>query len=244
MIHHYDHRWATYEGTDTRDVGPAEKGDPDFEPLPRYWVPAAEVAARLSGRWNRGWLMGWRDICRSTDERTVIASVIGKAGVGHTMPLFVVEQIDTLKIVCLLSCLSSFGFDFITRQKIGGTHLTYGYLKQLPVLPPAAYDPLCPWEPEAGSIADWIRPRVLELSYTSRSLEPFARDLGYAGPPFPWDPKRRFDLRCELDAAFFILYGISRNDADYIMDTFPIVKKRDEEGVRRVPDKEGRSWEV
>ncbi|MCS6853003.1 MAG: hypothetical protein NZ700_17745, partial [Gemmataceae bacterium] len=43
------------------------------------------------------------------------------------------------------------------------------------------------------------------------------------------DPERRFLLRCELDAAYFHLYGISRDDADYILDTFPIVRRKDEE---------------
>ena len=38
----------------------------------------------------------------------------------------------------------------------------------------------------------------------------------------------RFLLRCELDAAYFHLYGIARDDVDYIMDTFPIVKRKDE----------------
>jgi len=47
-------------------------------------------------------------------------------------------------------------------------------------------------------------------------------------PPFRWDESRRFMLRCELDAAFFHLYGINRDDVDYIMETFPIVKRKDE----------------
>jgi hypothetical protein len=34
-------------------------------------------------------------------------------------------------------------------------------------------------------------------------------------------------LRAELDAAFFHLYGINRDDVDYIMETFPIVKRKD-----------------
>jgi hypothetical protein len=34
-------------------------------------------------------------------------------------------------------------------------------------------------------------------------------------------------MRAELDAAFFHLYGIDRDDVDYIMETFPIVKRRD-----------------
>ena len=75
---------------------------------------------------------------------------------------------------------------------------------------------------------DWLLPRVLELTYTAWDLEPFAQDVGYDGPPFRWDPERRALLRAELDAAFFHLYGLSRDDTDYILDTFPIVRKNDE----------------
>jgi hypothetical protein len=39
------------------------------------------------------------------------------------------------------------------------------------------------------------------------------------GPPFVWDPARRFQLRCELDAAFFHLYGIARDDVEYVSGT-------------------------
>jgi hypothetical protein len=34
--------------------------------------------------------------------------------------------------------------------------------------------------------------------------------------------------RCELEAAYFHLYGIERDDVDYIMERFPIVKRKDE----------------
>jgi hypothetical protein len=81
----------------------------------------------------------------------------------------------------------------------------------------------------AGTLENWIRPRLLELVYTSWNLKPFAEELGYRGPPFTWDDERRFLLRCELDAAYFHLYRISRDDADYIIDSFPIVKEKDEQ---------------
>ena len=48
------------------------------------------------------------------------------------------------------------------------------------------------------------------------------------GAPFVWDEARRFLMRCELDALYFHLYGIGRDDVDYIMETFPIVKRKDE----------------
>jgi hypothetical protein len=80
----------------------------------------------------------------------------------------------------------------------------------------------------AKTVREWLLPRILELSYTAWDLEPFATDCGYSGPPFRWDEERRFLLRCELDAASFHLYGIGRDDVDYILETFPIVKRKDE----------------
>ena len=105
--------------------------------------------------------------------------------------------------------------------------MTFSILKQLPVLPPSRYDMTCKWH-RMDSLRNWILPRVFELIYTAWDLEPFSKDCGYDGPPFRWNEERRFLLRCELDAAYFHLYGIERNDVDYIMETFPIVKYRDE----------------
>ena len=77
-------------------------------------------------------------------------------------------------------------------------------------------------------IRDWFLPRVLELTYTAWELKAFAEDCGENGPPFIWDPVRRFQLRCEIDAAFFRLYGISRDDTGYILDTFPVLARSEE----------------
>lgn len=96
--------------------------------------------------------------------------------------------------------------------------MNFFYVKQLPVIPPHTYTP---------ALLDFIVPRVLELTYTAWDLQPFAQDIGYDGPPFVWDEERRFLLRCELDALYFHLYQIQRDDVDYIMETFPIVKRKD-----------------
>jgi len=233
MIHHYNHRFGDYadlprgsKSTQLPDVPVSRLQDPGYMPLPRYWVPKAEVDARLAGKWNRGWLMGWRDICRSTDERTVIASVLPRVGVGHTYPLLFTDAGYGGAPVLLLSNLTSFVFDFVARQKVGGTHLTYGYLNQLTALAPASYEPSSVWVTKR-KIGQWLLPRAIELFYTSWDLAPLAADCGYEGPPFRWDAGRRFLIRCEIDAAFFHLYGIPREDVDYIMETFPIVKRND-----------------
>ena len=59
-------------------------------------------------------------------------------------------------------------------------------------------------------------------------MEPFARDLGYDGPPFIWDEEERRHLRARLDALYFHLYGLDRDDADYVLGTFPIIRREDE----------------
>jgi hypothetical protein len=212
LIHQFDHRWATYyTNGSSKDVTLAEKQNPNFEITPRYWVEQAEVQARLMAQgWDRQWLMGWRDITNATNERTVIASVAPMAGVGNQMPLmFTGSQVNIALVACLLGNLSSVAYDFFSRHKIGGTHMNFFVYKQLPVLPPSIY---------GQSAIDFIHSRVLELTYTSHSLQAWAQDLGYEGAPFAFNPERRALLRAELDAYYAHLYGLTRNELRYILD--------------------------
>ena len=167
-----------------------------------------ELAGTLIDRKQPRWLMGWRDICRSTDERTVIASVFPRVGTGDTL-LLKHQQQHAPVAAALNACLCSITLDYICRQKIGGTHLKYNVFKQNAVLAPEQFTP--------EEIA-FIIPRVLELTYTSHSMRPWAEDLGHAGAPFCFDPDRRVQLRAELDAFFARKYGLSRDEMRYILD--------------------------
>ena len=124
----------------------------------------------------------------------------------------------------LAANLNSFLFDFVTRQKMHGTNLSWYLLEQLPVIAADDYDS------QFGSMSarDLVRDHVLRLTYTAHDMEPFARDLGYDGPPFIWDEEKRRHLRARLDALYFHLYGLEREDAAYVLDTFPIVRRQDE----------------
>jgi hypothetical protein len=234
MVYQFDHRFGTYEGqTEAQDnqgklpeLDDAAHADPNRLALPYYWVPGPEVNARLAGMWHRKWLLGWRDITGTEKQRTVIACVLPLVGTGHTIPL-IFPAVAAPLIAALYANLCTYVLDYASRQKVGGTHLTYNYLKQLPVLAPTGYGDAVPWQNKT-TVADWLLLRVLELTYTAWDLEPFAHDVGYDGPPFRWDPARRFLLRAEIDAAFFHLYGISRDDSAHVLDSFPIVRKNDE----------------
>jgi hypothetical protein len=233
MVHHFDHRFGTYEGqTEAQarqnklpELSDQQHADPAFMAFPEFWVPQAEVDERLRDRWNCGWFLGWRDITGTEKVRTVIASVIPRVAVGNQYPLMLLGHYELGGH--LAANLSSFVLDYEARQKAGGTHMNYFILEQLPILPPKCYDARAPWSPDK-TIADWMRPYVLELIFTAYDLEAFGVDLNWHGEPFLWEPGRRFLLRCEMDAAFFQLYGISREDAEYIMETFPIVRTNDE----------------
>ena len=207
MVHHFDHRWATYECGQTRDVMEKEKEDPCFVVIPRYWVRSREVSARSPA--EVPWTLGWRDIARSTDERTVIAGVIPAVGVGNKFPVRALEGDLGMTIVSAAD-QTSFVHDFVGRQKIGGATLNFFIYRQLPNLVPHPIDPL-------------VVARAKELLVT-------AWDIGAAlgCDPFPWDQSRRELLRVELDSFFFHRYGIKRHDVAYIMDTFPIVCRKDE----------------
>jgi hypothetical protein len=211
LIHLYDHRWATYSDAEAvQDVDQERKTDPGFKVTPRYWIDEIELGSRLQAQdWNRAWLLGWRDITNATNERTVIAAILPRIGVGNKIPLVFIfpEKLETAS--CFIGCLSSLALDFVARQKIGGTSMSLFTLKQLPCPPPSAY---------GSASIDFIHPHVLELTYTSHDLKPWAQDLGYDGPPFCFDPERRALLRAELDAYYAHLYGLTRDELRYILD--------------------------
>jgi hypothetical protein len=134
------------------------------------------------------------------------------------------------------------------RQKLQGQTINLFILEQLPVIAPARFNEPLPAAFAAAmraaglmnghhpqpTVADFVLPQVLALSYTAHDMAPFARDLGYvdaAGqvlPPFIWNEDERRARLAALDALFFHLYGINPDDAAYILDTFPIVREQDE----------------
>lgn len=209
MVHQFDHRWSSYAEPVGSSSASDIKADPTYEPTPRYWVPADEAEIRLLGqKWKREWLMGWRDITNSTNERTAIFSLMPRTAVGNTCPLMFVDA-PASSCAALYANLNSLVFDFVTRTKVGGTHLSLSHLKQLPVLSSSAYD---------ATNLDFIASRVLQLTYTSFALRPFAQDLGYYEGPFSWDDTKRAHLRAEIDAWYAHAYGLTRDELSYILD--------------------------
>jgi hypothetical protein len=267
MFNQFDHRYGTYEGATQaqRNVGtlpqPAaeKKADPAFLTAPRYSVALDAVRDRFAqwnreegqpiADWRRTWLLAFRDITSAVVDRTAIFSIVPRTAVGHTAPLALFSATQsTGQVACFLANVNSIPFDYVARQKVGGTHLTYGILNQLPVVTGGEYAP---------DHVYFIVPRVLELTYTAWDIKGFADDLWrdstetvrelircrwennktavggheFNPPdwveiteddiplaPFRWNEDRRGHIRAELDAYYALLYGLTRDELRYILD--------------------------
>ena len=232
MVGNFDHRASSVsintENVHNPHVGKPTTGelhtDPTFIPSFLYWVPEEEVSQQFPK--TMGWTLVYRRITRPTDARTTIATIIPWNGVSYTLPMLLPADngFSASDATCLLSALTSFSFDYVARQKLQGASMSLASLEQLPVIAPADYDRRF-GNKTAGEL---VRDHVLRLTYTAHDMAPFAKDLGYDGPPFIWDEEERRHLRARLDALYFHLYGLGREDASYVLDTFPIVRQHDE----------------
>lgn len=228
MAHLFDHRWNRYYGLGNDDyerVPLKDKNDPHGVTQPRHWVQeSGRIPTVRKGKevtvpgvdlrleeleWERDWLLGWRDVARATDERTAIPAFLPKAAVGNKFPLMF-PKVSVELTAALIAAQSSLVFDYVARQKVGAISMSLFIWKQLPV----------PHPDDIAHHTSFLTPRTLELVYTAWDMEPLAKDLGVEGTPFIWNEDRRAHLRAELDAYFLHLYGVNREDADYILESF------------------------
>ena len=234
MVQAYDHRAASVTVDPKRRHRPAQPvpaaleqhQDPDWLPEPQYWV----LVSDCEGIDGLHWVLGFKEITAATNVRTFIATLLPAAGFGNKIPVLLPKS-NTRDEWLLAANLNATILDFVTRQKVHGQTLNLFIVEQLPVVPRAAFDEVRFGPKTAGEI---VREAVLELTYTSHDMAPFARDMGYVDStgtvknPFSWDEARRLLLRAKLDVVFFHLYGITqREDVEYIFSTFPIVRREE-----------------
>ena len=256
MFHHFDHRWATYEGRDSRLLDSAEKSQSACSVFGRYWVEQQHVSQETRDLPDVGGYLAVRRFGRSTDERTIIAAITPPVAFSDGATIVAQRARKPGEGDALLCAyLSSLVLDYVARQKVGAVMINQFILAQLPVLAPTAFDAPCPWSRGVGTVGEWLLKRVLELTYTSWDLEAFAGRCGWSGPPFQWNEDRRFVLRCEVEAAFFhlVLSGSQvsgwqhadgegadqvnrlraqvrtpRDAVVHILESFPILRQREE----------------
>ena len=243
MIWHYNHHFGSWptEGERPNSINtPAEDelANPDSCIMPWYWVPLSVVNDRLVKydrdgnivwEWTHNWMLCFRDISKSTNERTMIATIVPKQGFNNKTPIIFGES-GILDGTIMCGILSSIVFDYVTRQKVGGKSMNFFYVKQLPVLTPDQIPSTMQWQ---------IVKRVAELCYFNHDMDGWASELWgetneeqraelpQLGAQQPWvyNPERRAVLQAELDAIFAHLYGLDTEDLVYILDPEDICGK-------------------
>lgn len=215
MMTIYDHRFGTYpEGAvdDTRALPRLSTQDYEnckFEVNPRFYV-AQDKVLESTKHWNHSWFLCFRSMSNHSNIRRFISGVIPYSAAGNSL-IFVMpsSEHEMKRVACLIANMSSLVLDVVARWKVSGTNLNLFIVEQFPIISPHSY---------SERNMEFISKRVLELMYTTDSLRGFSEDMGMSGPPFVFDAPRRAQIRAELDALFAKLYGLSREDLQYILD--------------------------
>ena len=236
MIGLYNHHFASWPADESRPT--TIPNTPEIELKnsyshvePWYWTPISEVISKLEKRdsngnliwkWTHPWLLCYRTITNATTERTFISSIIPMPqGAGNSLIYLMIDDV----VLCTIAqgLVSSIVFDYVARQKLGGTNMNNYITKQLPVL---SLDRI------PHSLIFPIIKRVAYLCYFNHDLDGWAHELCVnltseqqaevpeliTQNPYVYDPTKRARVQAEIDAIFAHLYGINTDDLKYILD--------------------------
>jgi hypothetical protein len=188
---------------------------------PRYWVDEKAGRAALLGRDTdtkqkldyQAYRLGFRDVTASTNERSLIASVVpANVFCGNTLPTLIHPK-DGKSLLAITSVFDSFLADWLMRQKITN-HCNFFYMEQIPV----------PRLTEGDSCFAEIVERAAKLICTAPEFDDLAKEVGIRSHKNGvTDPVKRQKLRAELDALIAHLYGLTETEFRHILTTFPLV---------------------
>lgn len=229
MFWHFDHRYGTYEDQTEKQANKGvlprvtddQHANPDYRVEPRYWVDEIQTMDALGEEAKFDWFIAWRDVGPS--ERTFINSPIPRCAAGDTAYL-ISPGSDPESNVALVGILGSCVSDYAARQK--SSRMKYFVVEQIPALTANQIRTTLTFLGQKS--ATWLALRVLELCYTNVELAPLTKALGRSHSPFRWDPDRRAILQAEIDAAMLHLYNLDRSQAEWLLDSFTVLRKYEE----------------
>lgn len=188
---------------------------------PRYWVSEKEGRANLLGRASdnaqklsyENYRLSFRDIARNTDERTMIATIIGPGNfAGNTLPV-AMPNLSNQQTLYIVAVLNSFTFDWLIRQKVTA-HCNFFYVYSMPL----------PRLTERDKSFSPIGNRAARLICTTPEFDELAKAAGLRDyRDGTTEPGERARLRAELDGLVAHLYGLTEDEFAHILTTFPLV---------------------
>lgn len=231
MVWQFDHRAKGYRSGRGRaaDWEDLPFDHPDKKILPQWYVAKAKLPEKTLARVLK-YRIGFCDVASPTNERTLVAALIPPSTIcGHKVPTLTFEKECEWAYMMWLSVANSFSMDFLARKKVS-LSMSYTVLDSLPFPRPKE---TMPW-------ARMIGPSALRLTCTGPEMTSYWNDMAKLGwvEPVSSDTQcagvsaapTRQQLRAEIDAVVARdVFGLSRAELEYVLDTFPIVKRKDEE---------------
>ncbi len=240
MFWHYNHHYGSFPNEYEVERRPSSIPNTPQEMLadsnapiaPWYWVNKAQVDNRLIDtdrdgnirwQWIHSYYIAFRDVTNASTMRTCVASVMPSGmAAGHNAPLVFTSR-SVIPSTCFAAMMSSLVYDYVARQKVGGSHMNLFIVEQQPTLTPDQIPASTQWQ---------IVKRVAELCYFNHDMDGWAaelwdemdeeqrNELPQIGAQQPWtfDPDRRAVVQAELDTIFVHLYGLTTEDLRYILD--------------------------
>ena len=217
----YDHRFNNISPkldkskklkADIVKVSDFDKSDLKFCHKPMYWIEESIGIKKFPDIWKKSWLIGYRKISNATNQRSFIVSVFPKVpNIDSIQNVYF--EVFRKEIICLLANLSSIPFDFVVRNKISGVAIPQHMVEQFPVFPPKTY---------SKNLYEQIKIRVLKLVYNAWIFKQFAEDFNHFEKvdPYIWNSIERLKIQTELDAIFSLMYGLDKNETEYILNSF------------------------
>jgi len=184
--------------------------------------------------------LAYREIARSSDERTLIAAIIPpKVFCNHK--LFTIQTGNSAIDLFLLAVLNSFLLDYLTRFRVASSVSMY-ITKSLPIPRLTAGNPTFDAIVERAARLTCTRPEFADL-WQSVMGTPYPLAQEPHPQPLPVvtgrgvrpavDPAERQQLRDEIDALVAHLYNLTRDEYNHILGTFPLVFPDTPEGHAR-----------
>lgn len=239
MVQMYNHRAKNvfinpgnlFRPAQQEDVSLKDLQNVNFYPTPQYFVSENKITEQFD------YALVFKKVTAPTNMRTMICSIIPTSAFSYSLKaVLILDKTSQAKFTAFLQAnFASFIYDFVLRQKVPGQNLATFLIEQIPVIPPETYANILSGDyiEKRLTVGDFVREEVLRLTYTAWDMQAFAQELGYEGPPFVWDAEDRYNRMARLDALYFLLYGCDEDEIRNVMDTFPIVKEKDEKEFGR-----------
>ncbi|ARI84359.1 Eco57I restriction-modification methylase domain-containing protein [Microcystis aeruginosa] len=205
MIHQFTHRYA----------------------LPKYWLDEKEARQALlkRGEVDKGQILdyqtyrlGFRSISSSTNERSLISSLIPKSVFcGNSLSISEYEQNnfqenEAFKFF-IVTILNSFLIDWMLRQKVSA-NINMFYIYQLPI----------PRLKEGDKYFQEIVENAAKLICTTEEFDQLAKEVGIGSHKNGvTEEGERMAIRAKLDAIVAHLYELNLTEFQHILTTFPLV---------------------